>query len=234
MTGVIIAGGLGTRLRSVLADKPKCLADVCGKPFLFYLLEQMTGAGVKRIVLCTGYQAGQVEECVGTRFSGVPVVYSREDEPLGTAGALRLAFDRHGCDEPWLVMNGDSYLDIDIPSLRSEFDRSSCFAVIAAAHVADGCRFGSLKCASDGRVLAFEEKSDVPGPKWINGGVYLLSTTFLESIPKITPLSLERDVFPQSLAQGVLTYPCHGRFIDIGIPPSFALAQSFFAEAASR
>lgn len=234
VTGVIIAGGLGTRLRSVVADKPKCLAPVNGQPFLFYLLRQMTEAGVKRILLCTGYQAEQVEQCIGSFHSGVPVEYSREEEPLGTGGALKLALDRTGAPGPWLVMNGDSYLEMDLPGFYAAFHDSGCSAALAAVEVPDGRRFGGLRCDSHGRVLAFEEKSEEPGAKWINGGVYLLSQRFLDALPATTPLSLERDVFPYRLTDGLLAVKSHGRFIDIGIPESFAAAQTFFAAVATR
>lgn len=231
MTGVIIAGGLGTRLRSVMADRPKCLAPVNGQPFLFYLLRQMRGAGVKRIVLCTGHQAEQVGACVGDAFAGLKVDYSHETEPLGTGGALKLAFDRFGGDEEgWLVMNGDSYLELDIAAYRTAYQQANWVAGLAAVEVPDGRRFGGLRCAPDGRILAFEEKSSEPGPKWINGGVYLLSEKFLASMPAIAPLSIERDVFPQQLEEGLFAYKTQGRFIDIGLPESLAEAQSFFAQ----
>lgn len=234
MTGVIIVGGLGTRLRPVVADKPKCLAPVNGQPFLFHLLQQMVDAGVSRIVLCTGYQAEQVEACVGSVFAGVPVDYSHETDPLGTGGALKLAFDRYGCENSWLVMNGDSYLELDIASFKHQFLTSTCIAALGAVRVPDGRRFGGLRCLPNGRICAFEEKSDAPGPKWINGGVYLLSPQFLAGLPATTPLSLERDVFPKCITNGLLAYASRGRFIDIGLPESFAEAQTFFAESLTR
>lgn len=234
MTGVIIAGGLGTRLRSVVPDKPKCLAPVNGQPFLFHLLQQMVDAGVKRLLLCTGYQADQVTACVGNSFAGVPVDYSHEAQPLGTGGALKLAFERFGCEDGWLVMNGDSYLDLDLPDYQHSFAQSDCIAALAAVEVPDGRRFGGLRIGPGGRIVAFEEKSEEAGPKWINGGVYLLSEKFLVGMPATKPLSLERDVFPQHLADGLLAYRVCGRFIDIGLPESFAEAQSFFAQPAAR
>ncbi len=231
MTGVIIAGGLGTRLRSVVADRPKCLASVNGQPFILRLLQQLIDAGVDRLLLCIGYGGDQVVESIGHQFAGVPVLYSRENEPLGTAGALKLAFDRHSCESSWLVVNGDSFLDLNILDFQRKFDASSCVASVAAVQVANGSRFGGLTCSADGRVLAFEEKSDQSRPKWINGGVYLLTSRFLSDLPAKTPLSLEREVFPNCIQSGLFAYFCSGRFIDIGIPESYAEAQTFFAEA---
>lgn len=229
MTGVILAGGLGTRLRPAVAGLPKCLAPINGKPFVLHLLRQLVRAGVSRILLCTGYRAEQVENAIGSRFSGIPVLYSREQTPLGTAGALRLAWTQFQSPEPWLVMNGDSYLELNIAHFRRRVDESACIAGIASICVMDGNRFGALRYSPEGRVTAFEEKSESPGPTWINGGIYLLSPRFLEGLPDLTPLSLERDVFPVRLDAGVLAYPCEGGFIDIGLPESFAQAQTFFA-----
>lgn len=234
MTAAILVGGLGTRLRSIVADTPKCLALINGEPFLLYLLRQLTDAGIDRILLCTGYGADQVEKRIGNRFSGIPVFYSREEQPLGTAGALRLAFNSYGSkDDSWFVANGDSFLELDFKHFKHRWKQSGCAAGIAAARVLDGGRFGGLRCSPDGRVLAFKEKSGKSGEKWINGGVYLLSGKFLAALPEGAP-SLERDVFPACIETGLMAYPSHGRFIDIGVPESFTEAQTFFAEAAVR
>lgn len=233
MTGVIIAGGLGTRLRSVVADMPKCLARINGQPFLFRLLQQQARAGVSRIVLCTGYGAAQVQAAVGAEFQGVPVVYSQEDHPLGTGGALRLAWERYSGPGKWLVMNGDSYLDLDVREFCEVFAVCQCDAAIAAAHVLDGSRFGALTWAAGSCVASFEEKSGKPESKWINAGVYLMTPRFLDNLSGSAPLSLEREVFPAWIEKGIWVHTSTGKFIDIGTPESYTEAQQFFPELAA-
>jgi len=227
-TGVILAGGLGTRMRGVLPDTAKPLAAVQGRPFLTFLLSQLERAGIGRIILCTGHRGDQVRAAIGESFDGVPIEYSVEDQPLGTGGALRLAVQRYGDGQTWMVMNGDSLVDINLCHLYSEHQRAGLAATIAAVAVPDGRRYGTLECSADGRIVAFREKSEDPRPVWINAGVYLLEPLFLEALPSAVPLSLEREVFPEWICRGLHVSQHHARFIDIGTPESYALAQEFF------
>jgi NDP-sugar pyrophosphorylase family protein len=232
LTGVLLAGGLGTRLRTVLPDTAKPLAPIEGRPFVFFLLEQLKRAGVGRVILCTGHRAAQVREEMGKTYRGMSLLYSEEAEPLGTAGALRLAWRNYPDTAPWLVMNADSYVDIDLTAMIESHRTSTMPATIAAVRVEDGRRYGSLEWSGDGRMTAFREKSDTPGARWINGGVYLFERKFLNALPDRTPLSLENEVFPASLVRGIHAFASEARFIDIGTPESYALAQHFFSEPA--
>ena len=227
MTGVVLAGGLGTRLRTVLPDTAKPLAPVEGRPFLFYLFEQLSRAGVSPFILCTGHLAGQLR-AAGASIS-TPILYSEEDRPLGTAGAVRLAWRNYPGTAPWLVMNGDSYLDIDLNAMIDSHRHNGCAASIAAVRVEDGRRYGGLEWSPDHRITAFHEKSAVPGPRWINGGVYIFEPEFLDALPDRAPLSLETEVFPVWIAHGIHAFESGARFIDIGTPESYALAQRFFS-----
>ena len=229
MTGVLLAGGLGTRLRSVLPDTAKPLAPVEGRPFLFFLLEQLTRAGASPLILCTGHLAAQVHAEIGTEYGGVPILYSEEERPLGTAGAIRLAWTNSPDTAPWLVMNGDSYLDIDLKAMMASHVRGGLAATIAAVRVEDGRRYGSLEWSDDHRITVFREKSDAPGPRWINAGVYIFERDFVAALPGCAPLSLETDVFPAWVARGIQAFASQARFIDIGTPESYALAQRFFS-----
>ena len=228
MTGAILAGGLGTRLQDALPDRAKPLAPIGGQPFLRFLLAQLSRTDIRRIVLCTGYRGEQVRGEIGDAFGVLPLLYSVEEQPLGTGGALRLAWTTYGDRAAWLVMNGDSYLDIDLSEMVAEHRRAACAATIAAVEVPDGRRFGSLEWDAGSRVTAFREKSDVPGARWINGGVYLFEPAFLDALASSSPLSLERDVFPSWIGRGLRVFARRGRFIDIGTPESYSLAQSFF------
>lgn len=230
MTGVLLAGGLGTRLRTVLPDTSKPIAPVEGRPFLFYLFDQLTRADVSPLILCTGHRSEQVCTEIGTEYQGVPVLYSVEQQPLGTAGALRLARRNHPQTAPWLAMNGDSYLDIDLRAMMDSHWRSGLAATIATVRVEDGRRYGSLEWSAEHRVTAFREKSAAMGPRWINGGVYIFEQEFLDTLPDRAPLSLETEAFPAWIDHGIHAFASEARFIDIGTPESYVAAQRFFTQ----
>jgi NDP-sugar pyrophosphorylase family protein len=231
VVGAVLAGGLGTRLRSVVADRPKVLAPVHGRPFLAYLLGQLARAGVRSTVLLTGYLAGRVRDDLGTEFAGMGLAFSEEPAPLGTAGALRHALPL--LTEPTvLVLNGDSYCDVDLAAFLDRHRSSGAEVSLAVTRVPDAARFGTVRLSPTGRVEQFEEKRPDAGPGWINAGVYLLKRRLLEEIPQHGAASLERDLFPRWAHAG----RCHafrveGRFLDIGTPETFAAAEAFFAPA---
>ena len=169
-TAIILAGGLGTRLRPVVSDRPKVLAEVAGRPFLAYLLEQVAAAGVRRLVLCTGYRAEAVEAAFGRSFAGMHLLYSPEVEPLGTGGALRQALTLAESD-PVLAMNGDSYLDMPLAAISARHDAHGGEGTVAVTRVPDTGRFGCVRTAEDGRILAFEERGTRGQAGWINAGI---------------------------------------------------------------
>ncbi len=228
VTAVILAGGLGTRLRPVVQDRPKVLAPVAGRPFVYYLLDQLIEAGITRAVLCTGYQAQQVEQTLGPRYGTVELQYSREQQPLGTAGAVRLAA-RQVRTPLALVLNGDSFCGGSLGHFLHWHRRCRFAGSLLLVYQEQTDRFGRVALGSDNTILAFEEKRSGLGPGLINAGVYLLSQELLEQIPSQVPLSLERDVFPRWAAQGRLGgYPTRAPFLDIGVPEAFHEAQEFF------
>jgi D-glycero-alpha-D-manno-heptose 1-phosphate guanylyltransferase len=231
LTAAILAGGFGTRLQPVLPDTAKTVAEVAGRPFLEYLLRQFTRAGASRIVLCTGFKSAQVKSQIGDTFEDVPVVYSIEPEPLGTGGAIALAWQSYGSGQAWLVTNGDSYLDLDASGLITAHRNSACAITLAVLQVPDSGRYGSVEWSPQTRrVLAFREKTGESMPGWINGGVYVFEPECLNSLPAGKAFSLEKDVFPAWVEHGVNVYPVEGRFIDIGTPESYKKAQLFFGQ----
>jgi NDP-sugar pyrophosphorylase family protein len=225
-TAIVLAGGLGTRLRAVVGDRPKVLALVGGRPFLSYLLDQIAAAGIERTVLCTGYRGDLVRDAFGDRYGAMRLEYSLEDAPAGTAGALRLAAPRVASSEV-LVLNGDSYCRVDLLDLWDWHHVRPAHATLVLTSVADGRRFGRVEFGGDGRVLRFSEKSEAPGPCWINGGIYLLHAALLSRIPAGRSVSLESEIFPRWLGRGLYGYPSFGGFIDIGTPESFSAADAF-------
>jgi len=227
----ILAGGLGSRLRPVVADRPKVLAPVAGRPFLAWWCEALQRADVPEAVLCTGFRAEQVQAGLGQNCFGLSLHYSVEPEPLGTAGALCHALPMLSADTV-LALNGDSFCELDLAAFWAAHQARQALVSMALTQVEDTRRFGRVRLQDDGRVLEFEEKAAVRGPGWINAGVYLLSRRWLASAPATRPLSLEHDLLPRWLPAGVFGWPAGGRFIDIGTPEAYASASGFFAEAA--
>jgi D,D-heptose 1,7-bisphosphate phosphatase len=233
ITVAVLAGGMGTRLRSVVADRPKVMAEIGGRPFITYLFDQLGAAGFRSVVLCTGYLGEQIEAFFGARYADLRLRYSRERQPLGTAGALRLALPLLESD-PVLVLNGDSFCQAQLRDFVSSYSVRRARAGLVAARVDDARRYGTLTVRDDEMVLQFSEKGKQSGPAWINGGVYLLARELIASVRPATAVSLEYEVFPSLAGAGLFAFPSSGRFLDIGTPEDFALAEDFFKSSDSR
>lgn len=227
-TAMVLAGGLGTRLRPVLADRPKCLAPVLGEPFVGRLLDQLVRAGCRRTILCTGHLGEQVERELGTSHDGMELVYSREAEPLGTAGALANALPLVATDDDAvLVLNGDSYVDVDLAAFVADARRRDGTTLLAV-DVDDTGRFGALELDANGAVRAFAEKRTGGGAGCVNAGIYWLPVRELAALDR-RPASLERDVLPALVGRGLGALRTEAPFLDIGTPESFAQCEAFFA-----
>jgi len=227
MTAAVLAGGAGERLRSAVADRPKVLAEVAGRPFLAILLDQLLAAGVRRAVLCTGYLADQVRAAFGDAYGDLALAYSRETAPLGTGGALRQALPLLNSD-PALVLNGDSYCQADLLGLAAWHAAHDAAGTLLLTKVPDTTRYGRVEVDADGRVLRFDEKGASAGPGWVNAGVYVLGRALLASIPAGKATSLERETFPAWTGRGLRGWQGGGRFLDIGTPQAYASAEDFF------
>jgi NDP-sugar pyrophosphorylase family protein len=229
---VVLAGGLGTRLRSVVADRPKVLAPVAGRPFLDHLLTWLDRQGARRIVLALGHLADQVEARLAARrqdFPRLEIVTAVETSPLGTGGALASCRDLLRSD-PVLVLNGDTFVDVDLTCFVAGWAEFAAPAALVAVKVADATRYGRLEIEG-GRVQRFAEKSNAPGSAWINGGIYLLSGMLLDRLAGMGPCSLERDLLERLPPGSIATFPTSGHFIDIGTPTSLAAAPDVLAAA---
>jgi NDP-sugar pyrophosphorylase family protein len=229
----VLAGGLGTRLRSVLGEIPKILAPVGGKPFLDHLLAWLQSYGARRVVLCLGFRAELVLEHLKRHpVSGLEVVTSVEPEPLGTAGGLRLAVPLLHTD-PVLVMNGDTFVDADLTAFLTTHHARKAAASVLCATVPSMARYGRLDIDDAGYIRRFIEKdpADVgPGP--INAGFYLFSQTWLATFARSTGPSLERDVFANAPAGTFNAVAAPGvAFIDIGTPETYAEAETVIRRA---
>lgn len=226
---LVLAGGLGKRLRGMVSDRPKPLAVVSDRPFVEYLLEVLALHRFRSVTLCTGYMADHFEQ--GLSDHGISVHLSAEPEPLGTGGALAHAVaSRQSAQisDPVLVMNGDSIADMDLTAFLEWFENRGVAAAVAAARVDDGGQFGKLALDAEHRVTGFLEKDGAAEPCWVNAGVYLLRGSVIDSIPRGRAVSLEREVFPELAsdpAGGGLAAWCHcDRLIDIGTPERYSEA----------
>ncbi len=225
---VILCGGLGTRLRPVVDDRPKVLASVAGRPFLGYVLDWLAGAGASDIVLSAGHMADQIEDFAATGTpAGVSARVVAEESPLGTAGALRFATHAAGIAGDFLAINGDTFFSGSPRRLAAAHTNAAAVATVALVRVPDASRYGAVIVGDDGdTVCSFEEKG-VAVPGWINAGVYALSPRALDKVHVGMAASLERDVLPALIGNGLnaVSYP-DAIFLDIGTPEDHARAES--------
>jgi D-glycero-alpha-D-manno-heptose 1-phosphate guanylyltransferase len=233
LTVAILAGGVGSRLRSVVTDRPKALADIQGKPFLAYLLNQLVAAGLRDVVLCTGYRGDQIRMMFGDSYDSLRLSYSQEPELMGTAGALRFALPLFKSN-PVLVMNGDSYCETNLTEFWIWHSRRHSNATLLLTQIADTQRFGQVQIDLDGKVTNFIEKGAGPNPGLINAGIYLINHDLLDESPPNRAISLEREVFPTWISRGFYGFATESRFVDIGTPQAYAGAASFFATRLPR
>ncbi len=238
MKAVILAGGLGTRLRAMVADRPKPMAEVANQPFLAYQIAQLRDLGFRDVVLCVGYRAEQVASYFGDgQRWGVRIAYAIEDRLLGTAGAIRNA--RSHLEGTFLAMNGDSFVDADLSALVAHHQQQRAttprtLGTVLRAFVEDAAPYGTLELDEDGQIARFEEKA-ARTRGWINAGVYVLEPEILDLIPADRPASLEREVFPGLLRSGyrLSSYATAGYFVDIGTPQGYQDFQAYVAARAS-
>lgn len=222
---LILVGGLGTRLRSVVASTPKPLASVGDRPFLELLVRQLRHQGIRNLVLCTGYLAEEIEQEFGNGGKwDVTIQYSKEPSAMGTAGAVKFAGPHLRDVSDFLVMNGDSFMEIDFQSLLDFHHRSGGIASMAVLRMKNEMRYGTVQITSSGQVTGFAEKGVADSDGLVNAGIYVFNRKIFDYIPE-GPVSLEKDVFPKLLGQGVYASKQDGVFIDIGTPEDYVRAQ---------
>ena len=225
-SAIILAGGLGTRLRSAVPDLPKPMAPVDGRPFLAHQLDHWIAQGVDHFVLSVGYRHEVIVAWFGRRYRGARIDYAVETQPLGTGGAVLLAAAKLPGDTPALLLNGDTYFDVGLAALAAHaqrLDADWCFALFRNT---DPARYMGVGLDAAGHITALR----TPQSAWANGGVYLFRPSALAGVAASpdAPLSLENDVFPRLHAQGqrFAGLACDGAFIDIGVPADFHRAAS--------
>ena len=222
MQALILAGGEGTRLRPLTYTTPKPVMPLAGRPFLSFMLDWAHSHGVDEVILSCGFMSDDVKRVLGDIYDGMRLRYVVEEEPLGTAGPVRLALDEGVLADRLIVLNGDVLTDIDLSAELAQHTDTGARATLALYPVDDTASYGVVPTDADGRVEAFLEKSDGEAPtNRINAGAYVIERGVIESIPAGRPVSFEREVFPALVGDGLYGYLAEGYWIDIGTPDPY-------------
>ncbi|MCW3466804.1 nucleotidyltransferase family protein [Chitinophaga nivalis] len=223
---IVLAGGLGTRLRSVVADKPKCMAPVGDQPFLYYLLQYLHRQGITHAVLSLGYKSEQVISWCEQTPLPLRVSFTVEREPLGTGGGILHALPAIS-GEAVFIVNGDTYFDVDLAAFRQFHQQQHSQLSLALKPMQQFDRYGSITLDGQQRITAFHEKRFCEAGL-INGGIYLTSPAYLKSLSLPEKFSFEQSVLePQVTAGNLYGFVSDTYFIDIGIPEDYAAAQQY-------
>ncbi len=229
---VILAGGLGKRLQSVTGGSQKILAQIDGKPFISILIDYLAAQGASRFILCTGHDAKNVEETLANAHRGLTVLFSREDEPLGTGGAIKKGAGLVESDL-FLAMNGDCFCVIDYNRMIQEHQMNKAQATIAITQIADAREYGTIEINSNKEIITFKEKQPILQKALINTGTYCLNRNIFNvgvgSKPTQGKFSIEYDFFPYLVGKGFFGFEVENKFIDIGTPERYQWAQQHLA-----
>jgi mannose-1-phosphate guanylyltransferase len=228
MQAIVLVGGEGTRLRPLTSSTPKPALTLVDRPFLAYMIEWLAGHGVSEVVLACGFLPDVLREALAgeEERAGARIRYVVEPEPLGTAGAIRFAADQLGdeLEDRFLALNGDVLTDLDLSALLRAHEERGARATIALHPVEDSSAFGLVHSGPEGEVLAFLEKTGEAAPGEVNAGMYALERSVLDLIPPGENVSIERDVFPRLVGEGLHGLLLEGYWVDIGTPERYLQA----------
>ena len=218
----MLAGGEGTRLRPLTLTTPKPVMPLAGRPFLSFMLDWVHSHGADEVILSCGFMSDAVKAVLGDIYDGMRLRHVIEDEPLGTAGPVRLAYDEGLLEERFLVLNGDVLTDIDLTAELEQHERTGARTTLALYPVEDTSSYGVVPTDDDGQVTEFIEKGSGEAPTdRINAGAYVLERDVVESIPAGRAVSFETEVFPSLIGGGLYGYDAAGYWIDIGTPERY-------------
>ena len=225
---LLLAGGLGTRLRSVSNKVPKVLVSIHGKPFLELLIDNLVKQGFRRIIICVGYLKDQVLEQFLHR-DDCQIIFSEEENPLGTGGALKNAQDLIKSNE-FIMLNGDSFCDVDYQDFHSfhVLKRALISMVVTDLPSSEKENFGNIELNSLKRIISFKEKVKKEQKNNISAGIYLMNKEIFNYMPKENSFSIEYDVFPNILKNRCFGYVCSKELFDIGTPSRLRRANKLF------
>jgi mannose-1-phosphate guanylyltransferase len=227
MQAIVLVGGEGTRLRPVTDTVPKPALTLVDRPFLAYMIEWLAAHGVTEAVLACGFLPDRLREALGDgEHAGVKLTYVVEPDRRGTAGAIRFAAEALGdrLEDRFLALNGDVLTDLDLTGLLAAHEEHGAQATIGLYPVEDSSAYGLVACDTAGAVLAFTEKSGEPVPGQINAGAYVLERSVLDLIPAGEEFSIEREVFPRLIGEGLCALCLDGYWMDIGTPERYLQA----------
>jgi D-glycero-alpha-D-manno-heptose 1-phosphate guanylyltransferase len=227
---IVLAGGFGTRLQSVVKDVPKPMAPVNNKPFLEYILNDAANNGINRCVLSVGYKSESIINHFGNSFKGIELEYAEEKTPLGTGGGLFFAMSKTRNNQV-LVLNGDTRFDLNVYKAFEFHLNKKASVTICLKPMTDTSRYGTVTLDESKKVIAFKEKNPGVGAGLINAGVYIFNKDSWDAVPGLNGnFSLEKDFFEPVLnTLPVYGYEEDAYFIDIGIPEDYEKAQREFA-----
>lgn len=223
MEAIILAGGFGTRLRTVVNGVPKPMAPIAGRPFLEVLLDDLSGNSVSRVVLAVGYKKEIIMSHFAHQYKSVAIDYSIEDTPLGTGGAIKKALAL--ChDDDVIIVNGDTFFDVDLKKMMATHKKSGVLITMAIREMTHFSRYGTI-AVSDGYVTRMIEKK--PCEKgYINGGIYCVNRHLLDEAVRET-FSFESDFLEKAVgSRKIRAFISDGYFIDIGVPADYAKAET--------
>lgn len=227
---LILCGGKGTRLRSVVDDRPKSMAAIGEKPFLDILIEHTAAFGLGRFILCTGYKAESIQEYYSTRKApDLEIVILKEKELLGTGGAVKNA-ERLIQSSPFLILNGDSFFDIDLCRFIDFHISKKALLSVALISAEDSKDYGSIEIDNLGKVVRFREKEKAGQNSLISAGIYLFNSEVLSLMPSNKKFSLEYDFFPGIVGREFYGYLANGFFTDIGTPERYIQAKQLLKD----
>jgi D-glycero-alpha-D-manno-heptose 1-phosphate guanylyltransferase len=228
----ILCGGLGTRLRSITGRSPKSLVRIGKQPFLDILIDYLYRLGFRRFILGVGYKAGLIKRHYSHWMrSDIQILFSEEKTPLGTGGAVKNARQML-INSDFLVLNGDSFSEFDPVRLLRFHQKKGALATILVRRIADQSDYGNIRLDRDSRLLGFSEKKVQKGETHINAGIYFFRKDIFRHMPRKKKFSLEKDLFPQLVADGsVFGLKTKGCFLDIGTPERYSQARLKFSRA---
>lgn len=230
MEAIVLAGGFGTRLRTVVNDVPKSMAAINGRPFLEYMLDYLSSGGVTRVVLSVGYKHELIIGHFGNQYRNLEIDYAVESEPLGTGGGIRLAFWKVESSRA-VILNGDSMFRIDLRGLYDFHNTKKADITIALRNLENTGRYGRVSVNRNRKITGFSEKDPEAGKGLINGGVYVIEKAFLMEPWYRGRFSIEKDCFESRFSESrMFGFISDNYFLDIGIPEDYQKAQHDFLD----
>ncbi|MCE5346113.1 MAG: nucleotidyltransferase family protein [Bacteroidales bacterium] len=228
MQAIILAGGLGTRLRGIIKDVPKPMAPINNKPFLYYVFKWLEKYPVDKVILSTGYKSESISDYFGTSLNNIIIDYVHEEQPLGTGGAIKYALSKTS-EENILVLNGDTYFPVNLNTFYKVHISNKSTLTIALKRMKNFSRYGTVECRKNSVIKFNEKKYCADG--LINGGIYLINRNIFESEEMPEAFSFEKEILEKEDASYKITgYAFNNLFIDIGVPEDYSRAKLILAK----